>query len=194
MLVPPPTVVTNRSLTAAEIELVRQINLEFKEHEWPDEIYHKFIRNAAVARLLRRAPAPDEPRIVTPLWAQERAAETAAQSVQRFHELGVRVIGNPDSLVQIEPPPPESDRAPELPVSASVGIVVALLYRAGLIEPPPEIVAEIEDTHADDDMSAAERAARRTVRRWRRWRMRRRALAAAKTHASKVMPEPEDRN
>jgi hypothetical protein len=79
-------------------------------------------------------------------------------------------------------------------VSASVGIVVALLYRAGLIEPPPEIVAEIEDTHADDDMSAAERAARRTVRRWRRWRMRRRALAAAKTHASKVMPEPEDRN
>jgi hypothetical protein len=194
MLVPPPSVVTNRSLTAAEIELVRQINLHFKEQDWPDEIYHKFIRNSVVARLLRRMPEPDEPRILTPLWAQERAAATAAQSVQRFNALGVRVIGNPDSLVRIDPPPVSTGQALDLPVSASVGIVVALLYRAGLIEPPPEMVAEIDDTTADAEMSATERAARRTVRRWRRWRMRRRALAAAKTHASKVMPEPDDAN
>jgi hypothetical protein len=192
LLVPPPAAPTNRSLTAAEIELVRQLNLHFREHDWPDEVYHKFVRNSVVARLLRRVPAPDEARIVTPLWAQERAAATAARSVQRFNKLGVRVIGNPESLVQIDPPPIASSRAPDLPVSASVGIIVALFYRSGLINPPAEVVAEVDDEASDDAMSTAERTARRAVRRIRRWRTGRRALAAASKKSSKVMPKPDE--
>jgi hypothetical protein len=189
LLVPPAMAATNRSLTASEIELVRQLNLHFEEHGWPDEVYHKFVRNSVVARLLRRMPAPDESRIITPLWAQERAAATAANSVERFNKLGVRVIGNTDSLLQIEPPPLNLGRASDLPVSASVGIIVALLYRSGLIEAPAEIVEDAEAAAAEADMNAAERNARRLVRRVRRWRDRRQALAAASHKSSKVMPK-----
>jgi hypothetical protein len=190
MLAAPPTIAgTNRSLTAAEIELVRQLNLQFAEHDWPAEVYHKFVRNSVVARLLRRTPEPDEPRIVTPLWAQEQAAAAAQRSVARFNHLGVRVIGNPDSLALIEPPPADTGRRADLPVSATVGIIVALLYRSGLIVPPTEIVAEIDDVD-ETDVGTAERRARQLVRRWRRWRTGRRALKSASKQSSKVMPEP----
>ena len=179
---------TNRSLTAAEIELIRQLNLQFQEYGWSEEVYHKFIRNGVVWRLLRRTPAPDEQRIITPLWAQERAAAAAGKAIERIRRNGIRIIGDPEALEQLDTLPAPSSRPPELPVAATVGSVVALLYRAGLVESPPDMAADKEEDGPGIG-TAAERMARRTVRRFRLWRSRRRALASAEKKAGRVVPK-----
>ncbi|HVV74456.1 MAG TPA: hypothetical protein VHC43_00350 [Mycobacteriales bacterium] len=185
---------TNRSLTAAEIELIRQINLEFAEHDWPEEIYHNFIRNGVIWRMLRRTPAPDEQRIITPMWAQERAAAAAAHAVQRIERLGVRIIGDPAALSRVDAAPPAATRPADLPVSAGVGSVVAILYRCGLIVSPADAAADEADEEAMPVKTAvtkAERVVRRRARRLRLWAARRRALATAKRQPAKVLPPPK---
>ncbi|HVT63638.1 MAG TPA: hypothetical protein VHD81_00605 [Mycobacteriales bacterium] len=179
---------TNRSLTAAEIELIRQLNLQFQEYGWNEEVYHKFVRNGVVWRLLRRMPAPDEQRIITPQWALERAAAAGAKAVHNIQHRGVRVIGDPEVLTQIDDAPAGSSRPAELPVDAGVGSIVALLYRAGLVESPQDLAADNEED-GPGIATAAERAARRTVRKFRRWRSRRRALAVAEAKAGRVVPK-----
>ncbi|HWC34652.1 MAG TPA: hypothetical protein VG650_07470 [Mycobacteriales bacterium] len=183
-LLVPAAAVTNRSLTAAEIELIRQINLEFDGNGWSDEIYHKFIRNGVIWRMLRRTPSPDEQRIITPLWAQELAAQAAAKSVRRINRLGVRIIGDPHVLEQVDPPPTETPPPAELPVAAGVGNVVAILYRSGLVVSPSDAAADEEEEEATlaaitAPMTRAEKRLRRRARRVRVWYSRRRALRAA---------------
>lgn len=98
---------TNRSLTAAEIELIRAMNIEFHRRKWPARMYHKAIRQGIVSQMQERAPGPDEPRITTPAWAIDRANELAAQSNGRIVASGVRVMGDLGSLSAVVPEPPE---------------------------------------------------------------------------------------
>jgi hypothetical protein len=101
---------TNRSLTMAEAELVRRINIEMfaRKVSW-DEFTYWIRRGAAHEMWLKRKPEPDELRITTPLWAVDRAAEVAADLPDRIGRLGIEVVGDLTSLA----PSPARDAAPD---------------------------------------------------------------------------------
>jgi hypothetical protein len=89
----------NRSLTAAEAELVRQLSEEFSHREWPRRNYSRFMRYGVVEQLKAgRRPAPDEPRIATPAWALDRAAAISAEMAANIEALGVTIVGDISAL------------------------------------------------------------------------------------------------
>jgi hypothetical protein len=89
----------NRSLTLGEIELVRQMNTEARRNEWPDDFYRHVVRmGVGAAMQTSRAPAAGEPRIVTPQWALDRAAEIGAAAAEKVSSLGVRIVGDISTL------------------------------------------------------------------------------------------------
>ncbi len=95
----PETGWTNRSLSAGEIELVRLLNVEFKDRKWSNEAYKHFVRLGVVRQLqAARRPGPDEQQITTPDWALERAAEIGAAAAERISKLGVRIVGDISTL------------------------------------------------------------------------------------------------
>jgi hypothetical protein len=89
---------SNRSLTLAEVEVVRLLNEEFARRRWPDSLYGKIVRVGVAKQLLKRQPAPDEAMITTPRWALEKAAELGAQTAARITAAGVNVIGDLGAL------------------------------------------------------------------------------------------------
>ncbi|HVT21965.1 MAG TPA: hypothetical protein VHE57_11315 [Mycobacteriales bacterium] len=89
----------NRSLSYGEAELHRRLNIAFHEYGWDDVQYAKLLRHGMVAHLqLNYEPGEGAPRIVTPKWAVERAAEIGARSAATIAGLGVRVVGDLDSI------------------------------------------------------------------------------------------------
>ena len=97
-LVPEETA-ANRSLTAAETELVRLLNEEFSRRDWPHRNYARFMRYGAVEHMkTARQPSPDEPRIATPAWALARAAQISAEMAASIEALGVNIVGDLSSL------------------------------------------------------------------------------------------------
>jgi hypothetical protein len=89
----------NRSMSLGEIELVRQINLEFIRNGWSDELYLHVVRRGFGNHMqLTRTPHPDEPRISTPQWALDRAAEIGAAAAEKLSTLGVRILGDISTL------------------------------------------------------------------------------------------------
>jgi hypothetical protein len=141
----------NRSLTLAEVELVRLLNEEFKRQGWPDRKYPRFMRDGAVARMkAARRPAPDEQRIVTPAWALKRAAEIGAEMAENISALGVRVIGDISALGAIPPglaaaAADPGSVPPPVPAEAAVQAVVGAFVAGGIGgQPAEEILREIE--------------------------------------------------
>lgn len=128
-----PTVAANRSLTAAEIELVRRVNLQIGDEEWANEAYSQVMKDGVSdAMQINRKPGPDEIPITTPRWAVERAAEVGAEFAKTIRSLDVRIIGDLDRLSDL---PPESavrpDDAPEptqLPLDAAVLAVIGAVH------------------------------------------------------------------
>ena len=97
-LVPEETA-ANRSLTAAETELVRRLNEEFSRRDWPHRNYARFMRYGAVEHMKdARRPSADEPKIATPAWALARAAEISGEMAGRIDALGVNIVGDISSL------------------------------------------------------------------------------------------------
>jgi hypothetical protein len=89
----------NRSLSFGEIELVRQMNIEFKRNGWSDELYRHIVRKGFGSQMqTNRTPHADEPRITTPQWALDRAAEIGAAAAEKLSTLGVRIVGDISSL------------------------------------------------------------------------------------------------
>jgi len=89
----------NRSLTAAEAELVRLLNSEFSRRGWPHRDYARFMRYGAVEHMKdARRPSADEPKIATPAWALARAAEISGEMAGRIDALGVNIVGDISSL------------------------------------------------------------------------------------------------
>ncbi|MCH7231435.1 hypothetical protein L0U85_11325 [Glycomyces sp. L485] len=89
----------NRSLTAAEIEIVRHCAEASEKRGWHLSDFRKYVRYGVVPRLKTgRTPPPEEARIATPAWAVARAAEIGSSMAERITETGVRVIGDLDLL------------------------------------------------------------------------------------------------
>src|SRR5580693_2164290 len=127
----------NRSLTVAEAELVRLLNEEFSRREWPERSYARFMRYGTVEQMkAARQPSPEEPAIVTPVWALNRAAQISAEMAQNIKALGVNIAGDISALGSVPEIPPEAVAgagpvAPLIPTEAAVRAVLGALIAGG---------------------------------------------------------------
>ena len=120
LLVPDPAISAgNRSMTAAESEMLRLVNASgARDWDWPD--YQNAIRRGAVMRMVEnRTPARDEPRLDTPAWAVAAAQAVGQATAGRIGALGVTVVGD---LSRLADPIPAGEFASVtlLPVQAAV--------------------------------------------------------------------------
>jgi hypothetical protein len=89
----------NRSLTRGEIELIRQMNIEFKRRGWSGALYKQLVVGGIDLRLrTSRVPEPGERIIETPDWALEQSAEIGAAAAKRIADFGVNVVGDLSAL------------------------------------------------------------------------------------------------
>jgi hypothetical protein len=165
----------NRSLTLAEAEVVRLLNVEFGLRKWPSRNYARFVRYGAVQQLKTRQPRPGEARIATPVWALKRATEIGAEMAENIAALGVQVIGDLSALSDL----PEADAEPAppmLPADAAVQAIVGALRAGGVAGP------KSSDPLSDVDARSMTRAlARRGRQRMQRTLRLQKALGARKT-------------
>lgn len=119
---------SNRSMTAAEAELLVRLNKQVKKQmQWTD--YVRLVRRGVALQMVEgRTPDPHEPKLVTPDWALDAAAEQGAKSVAAIEELGVNVYGDLASLaVRIPSAPASAVDTDQLPVDAAVAAVAAVI-------------------------------------------------------------------
>lgn len=117
----------NRSLTLGEVEFVRRLNQEVRKRNWSGDRYDALIRS--VIQRVRRSytPAADEPRIVTPAWAEALAAEASKEMTDRISALGIRIAGDLSSLVIPPRAAPEPAATPTIPSAAGAEAVVSAI-------------------------------------------------------------------
>ncbi len=120
---------SNRSMTAAESELVRRLNKEVKASlNWGQ--YQRLVRVGVAKSIVeRREPAPDEARLHTPDWALDAAAERGAVMAAAIRDSGVKVIGDLDALAaRVSSPPKAPDSALDsVPMDAAVDALATLV-------------------------------------------------------------------
>jgi hypothetical protein len=174
---------TNRSLTWAEAELVRRVNVELFAHKvsW-DEFTYWIRRGAAHEMWLRRKPEPDEARITTPRWAVQRAAEIAADLPDRIAQLGIEVVGDLASLA----PSPPGDAVPDpgdlpqlVPIDAAVHALVGACLSSRNLPAPSTQPAPAPSRNRDVTGRELAHLVARYARRRLRGRLRRRRDDAA---------------
>lgn len=87
----------NRSLTVAECELLRRLNVEVRRHlDW--ETYNTVLRAGAFTALADRPADPAAERLGLPRWALVEARTRGRDAVDRIRRAGVEVIGDLDML------------------------------------------------------------------------------------------------
>ena len=164
----------NRSLTWDEVELVRRCNEVFAARKLPPGAYHTYFRLGAVRSMKTgRKPGPDEPAIVTPGWALDRASELGAEAARRVGKLGVRVVGALDRLAErpadSEPPVESNPALAQAAAEAIVGAIDAAVHK----QPSLRLVSPVEETPAKELVRVLiRRVSRRIARRFRAWRRR----------------------
>jgi hypothetical protein len=123
---------SNRSMTAAEAELLVRLNKKVKKELQWDEYVRYVRRGVALGMVEGREPAPDEPRLFTPDWALDAAAEKGALFVDVIRSLGVTVLGDLDALSCRVPSssPVAAGAAEVLPVDAGVQAVMTVIEAA----------------------------------------------------------------
>lgn len=95
-----PTRAVNRSMTAAEVEMIRQLNrklraadVDWRDHDW-------LVTRGAVSRLLNeRRPGADEAKLTMPDWAATMIRQSEERFVEEIDASGVRVLGDLSRLV-----------------------------------------------------------------------------------------------
>lgn len=167
--------VLNRSLSTAEIELIRQLNIGCREHgmDWPD--YERLVLRGGVARMLvERSPGHLEGRLGLPQWAAERAHEEEERFRASIAASGVRVVGDLDRLVvpiRVRSGDLEDHRGQELvPISAAVEAMLGILAAATGRDPAFEqtttsVYAKVR-ADARTDLAALTAEPRRRLRRF----------------------------
>jgi hypothetical protein len=125
---------SNRSMTAAEAELLRSLNEVSADWDWPT--YQRTIRTGAATGMVEgRRPDPRETPIVTPAEVLARVAAHGREVAGEVARLGVVVHGDLAVLGQGVPAsPPGADEgtgAPaDVPISAAVSCVLGAIAGA----------------------------------------------------------------
>jgi hypothetical protein len=126
----PHDVAANRSLTYAEAEMLRAFNTEYRERDWSEADYTRFVRFGAARYLQQRRPGPEEARVLTPQWAVRRAVQISEGMCRNIAASGVRVVGDLDSLSKPLDPSATGDN----PEPVKVPVEVAACFSAGLVD------------------------------------------------------------
>jgi hypothetical protein len=115
---------SNRSMTAAEAEVLRLVNAG-GAREWRWAEYQDGVRRGAVLRMVEhRRPGPDEAMLATPAWAVERAQVFGQETAAAVRALGVRVLGDLDQLGDPIPAGQPATDGLMLPVEAAAQAVL----------------------------------------------------------------------
>lgn len=123
---------SNRSMTAQEAELLRRVNVGVKnEMNWTQ--YEHLMRYGVARTIVEgREPFPDEPRIVTPDWALDAAAQRGAAAAGQIAGLGVNIVGDLQAMATRVPSrrPIDPDALNSLPMDIAVRAIEALVLTA----------------------------------------------------------------
>lgn len=113
--------VSNRSMTLAEAEFLRQINLRQPDNSTWDK-YESFVRRSMMHEILNTAIAEKNPeKVTTPQWAAEKANQIASQYLTELAKLDLKVIGDL-KLIANEVPGGSEQQLPEVISIATVAI------------------------------------------------------------------------
>ena len=120
----------NRSLTAAEVELVRELHRGLKRLDVASSDRLNLVLHGVAGQLKQRSPGAAEARIETPRWAREMSAGIARDMVDNLRVSGVRVMGDLDLLAgnegDADSTPTESPVPadwPAIATSAAIGLL-----------------------------------------------------------------------
>jgi uncharacterized protein YbaA (DUF1428 family) len=116
----------NTSLTMDKIELYRQVNQLFKDHDWSTRHRRELVYQGMLQGL-RRVPddASDVPIPKIPQWAVERVTELSRMRADQVSAHPGVVVGDPELLAQLESGPDEAFAS--LPVTVSMATAVAAI-------------------------------------------------------------------
>lgn len=122
---------SNRSMTAAEAELLVRLNKSVKKSMQWDDYVRLVRRGVALGMVEGRTPAPSEPRLLTPDWALDAAAVEGNAAADAIAASGVRVVGDLDSL-RVRIPSAAAGNAPvavesDIPIDAAVAALVSII-------------------------------------------------------------------
>jgi hypothetical protein len=129
LLVNPPER-DNRSLSWPEAEMLRSINQTIREEDWPDSIFRDIVRLGVVEKLFESVEPKQLaalPKIGMPAWAAERATEIGAEMATNIAGLGIRVVGDLESLGQLPSGDDVKRPAPMLPAPLAADAVIAAI-------------------------------------------------------------------
>lgn len=119
-------VTSNRSMTAAEAELLVRLNARVKqEMDWTEYVT-TVRRGVARGMVEQRQPAGDEPRLATPSWALDAAAVEGRVAVDAIAASGVRVLGDAGVLA-VRLPDEQGAPVDLIPIDAAVEALVAMV-------------------------------------------------------------------
>ncbi len=153
-IVDPSVADSNRSMTAAEAELLRALNAATTQWDWPT--YQHTIRVGAAAAMVEdRQPEPGEIPLVTAQDALDRVAEHGREMAGAVSGLGVVVHGDLDILgEQVTALDGDPGHRPEVvPIDAAVASVLGAIRGA-----QKQAADELEQTVAEAVDSAVARA------------------------------------
>ncbi|MFF3345225.1 hypothetical protein [Streptomyces sp. NPDC002779] len=159
----------NRSLTLAETEMLRNLNVEFRGNELPEEFYSQLIRYGAVLHMKNAcAPGPDDVKIRTPQWAAEAAAGIGAEMALRIGATGVRVLGDPGILSAVPEPPTGTDAEPRLPPEVAARALYGAVAAAAGAPLPNGLPGQARTVHRTASKELVRVLGHRALKRLRR--------------------------
>lgn len=118
---------SNRSMTAAEAEVLVRLNKKVKKTmQWTD--YVTLVRRGVALGMVEgREPDSSEPKLHTPDWALDAAQQVGIASVNTIRELGVEVLGNLDALTTRIESTPDPGQVDQLPIDAAVTAIESVI-------------------------------------------------------------------
>jgi hypothetical protein len=136
---------SNRSMTAAEAEVLRLVN-EGDAGQWGWAQYEKLVRRGAILRMVEtRRPAADEEGVGTPAWAVAAAQAVGERTAQGLADLGITIRGDLATLADPMPADEPPDENLRLPVSAASEAVLGAISASMTGKPIPP-----DEDHAID--------------------------------------------
>ena len=147
----PDAQLSNRSMTLAEIEVIRAFNIAYKEAALPPVLYQRVMRTGAAQLMERRTPAADEGKVELPPWAVDPVARIARDIVEGIAATGVRVVGDLESLSTASTnrtdAPPVVHVTPDVAAAAAMGILLASGLARGTADPNPDSGDSVADAN-----------------------------------------------
>ena len=124
----PDPELANRSLSLAEIEVIRAFNAAYRAAGLPSSLYDRILHTGAAPLLVRRVPETGEGSLELPSWAVAPIRRISEEIVASIGRSGAGVVGDLRSLTWVPVgavDPPKMDVTPDVAATAMMGVLVA---------------------------------------------------------------------